>query len=430
MDKLFFKRILVGTLSAFIVFYITYLFVGLYTRSSIKTENVVYESVSDIIYTDGFIVRDEVFVKNNSDEIISYNVSDGENVKVHQNIADVYASEKDALSRRKIKNIDKKINDLIELSNSYFKESVGIDTVNSQIENKLFSMLKNINTHNYSKVSQDSYDVLYYINERQLITGTNKNFSKKIKELKQEKANLENSCSSKISTITSKEAGYFISKIDGYEKSLSYDNIADVTLEDYKNIKKRTYKNDYIGKVVTNPEWYVVCKIDKDNALSLSKMQGEGLDVNIKIPFISSRKIPAEIVAINQATRQDNGILILSCDYMNEAIAKGRMEDIEIETAYYNGLKISKRSIYEDYVTKVTNKDGEKITEKKKVQGVYVLRGSEIIFKEIAIIHSTKNYVICNPTPLENVLFNGETVSLYDRVIIKGDNLYDGKIIE
>ena len=63
------------------------------------------------------------------------------------------------------------------------------------------------------------------------------------------------------------------------------------------------------------------------------------------------------------------------------------------------------------------------------MQGVYVLYGSEVQFKQIAILYATKDYVICDTSPQEGTLFNGETISLYDKVIVKGDDLYDGKVI-
>ena len=82
------------------------------------------------------------------------------------------------------------------------------------------------------------------------------------------------------------------------------------------------------------------------------------------------------------------------------------------------------------HVTKtVEKKNGETVEKRKKVQGVYVLYGSELVFKEISITYSTSQYVLCNPTPEEGVLFNGKTVQLYDQVVIKGDNLYDGKVV-
>ena len=66
---------------------------------------------------------------------------------------------------------------------------------------------------------------------------------------------------------------------------------------------------------------------------------------------------------------------------------------------------------------------------KEKVQGVYVLYGSEVQFKQVSILYADEDYVICDTEPPEGILFNGETISLYDKVIVKGDDLYDGKVI-
>ena len=97
----------------------------------------------------------------------------------------------------------------------------------------------------------------------------------------------------------------------------------------------------------------------------------------------------------------------------------------------YTGLRISRKAIHDDYVTKVTYDDNDQPhKEEKKVQGVYVLYGSEVQFKQISILHSDKDYVICDTSPADGILFNGETVSLYDKVIVKGDDLYDGKVIK
>ena len=96
----------------------------------------------------------------------------------------------------------------------------------------------------------------------------------------------------------------------------------------------------------------------------------------------------------------------------------------------YTGLRVSKRAVHDDYVTKTTYDDnGKAHKEKKKVQGIYVLYGSEVQFKQISILYADEDYVICDTEPDPSLLFNGETVSLYDKVIVKGDDLYDGKVI-
>ncbi len=123
--------------------------------------------------------------------------------------------------------------------------------------------------------------------------------------------------------------------------------------------------------------------------------------------------------------------MILKCDYMDIDLIEARQEPIEVGLGTYSGLRVSKKAIHDDYVEKITydDKNNEKV-EKKKVQGVYVLYGSEVQFKQVSIIYANDDYVLCDPEPDEEDLFNGVTISLYDQVILEGDDLYDGKIIE
>ena len=116
---------------------------------------------------------------------------------------------------------------------------------------------------------------------------------------------------------------------------------------------------------------------------------------------------------------------------MSKELSEARNEPIEIGMGTYTGLRVSKKAIHDDYTEKITYDDNNnKKTETKKVQGVYVLYGSEVQFKEISIVYSGKDYVLCDPTPEDGVLFSDDTISLYDQVILEGDDLYDGKVIK
>lgn len=66
---------------------------------------------------------------------------------------------------------------------------------------------------------------------------------------------------------------------------------------------------------------------------------------------------------------------------------------------------------------------------KRRSAGVYVRFGSELTFKEIVPLYSDNSFVICDPDPDDEALFSGDTIQLYDEVVVEGTDLYDGKII-
>ena len=94
---------------------------------------------------------------------------------------------------------------------------------------------------------------------------------------------------------------------------------------------------------------------------------------------------------------------------MNGQFATVRSAPLTIVTEEYEGIKINNKSIHYS--------DG--------VPGVYVIQGSIVKFKPIEIVYRTESYTLCKKSEDGN----NESIVLYDEVIEKGKNLYDGKLI-
>ena len=229
-------------------------------------------------------------------------------------------------------------------------------------------------------------------------------------------------------SIKTDKAGYFSEYCDGYENSIKYSDIDRIKLSDLQNVKQENVSSNVAGKIISSLNWYVACEVTADEATSLSLW-----DSNVTVLFsnVSSDAIPAKIERIYQETPDSSALVIFECDYMDEGLIQAREEPIEVGLGTYTGLRVSKKALYDDYVTKTIYDDNNNAhTEKEKVQGVYVLYGSEVQFKQVSILYADEDYVICDPSPDDGILFNGETISMYDQVILKGDDLYDGKVIE
>ena len=80
MDKLLFRRILMIALSVLAVVYAAYLLISTNFKMY-PTENAVQTTVTDKIYSNGFIIRDENMIQNNTSGVLSYTVHDGDEVK-------------------------------------------------------------------------------------------------------------------------------------------------------------------------------------------------------------------------------------------------------------------------------------------------------------------------------------------------------------
>lgn len=430
-SRVFIRRLIVGILIGIGLMYVVFVFIttNFMGDESYVTEVATRASSADTIKSTAFIVRDEALLDNVNDGTLVYSVYNGDKIVAKGPIATVYQNETDAINKQKIAEIDEKIAFLESLSDTNTSVNVGIDSVNSQLNDKLTNLIDFINKSNFSNMSKVQDELMSLIYRKQIITGEQGSFKSIINSLVDERKELEAQTTDPIGVIKSDYAGYFVSNLDGYENIFNVNKLESITYEDFKNIKKNDVENNkYAGKIIKGVNWYVVCPISKDDQTTIEHFSNE---IYIRLPYAINEKIPAKIVTTNESSDQDKVILVLSCNYMNSSLAEIRNESVDILVSSFEGIKISKAALHDDYCERtVKNEDGTYTTNKEKTQGVYVEYGNELIFKPVYIIYAADDYVICSEEPSSDSAFDRNTVSLYDKVVVEGNELYDGKILD
>lgn len=426
------KRILAGVAIALVLVYIVFLFIttNFLGNDNIVTETAYHAKAYDTIESKGLVVRDEQRVQSASNGVLVYDVSDGNKVTANGVIATAYASQDDVASLQKVEELDSRIEFLESVSSVNSAANVGIDTINSQIDERLTTLMKTINARDFGvNIGIAEQNLLTSVLRKQLLTGDQGNISDKINSLTAERDSVKASCGAPIGTIKSDSAGYFVSKVDGYEGVFDLSKLDELTGDDVRNAAAEDIDPDaYIGKVISNVNWYILCPVTNDEATELSHTDSE---IRVRLPSAIDGEIPAKIVGVNTYNDSDNALAILQCNYMSDALSKLRRENVEIVVNEYEGLKISKSALHDDDITYTETDDKGNDTEKtERVQGVYVVYGAELVFKQISIAYAGDEYIICNENPPSGVLLNGSTVSLYDKVVIEGGNLFNGKLIQ
>ncbi len=425
------SRIVVGVSVALSLIFIVFIFVttNFMGNESIVTQTAINTTVAESINTTGFVIRDEELVDNNSTGVLVYQVSSGDKITTDGTIATIYSNETDAVNYQNICELEQEIAELEALNNVLGSSNVGLDSVNNRLDQKLVSFIKTVNERDFANVSSSQGDLLSAIYRKQIITGDQKNFDSKIEELKKEKDSLVQNSNDSIDEIKSKESGYFVSSVDGYENKFSINDLSEITYSDINNVtSSEVDESKYIGKVLKGVNWYIACPVTHEQATAISHNDS---DINIKIPYATSELIPAKVFSVNNSSADDMSVVILECNYMSPALSQIRNESVEIQLNTYEGLKVPRIALHDDIVTKTTtDANGNYITQESKVQGVYVKYGSELIFKQVYVIYSDEDYVICSENPDDDLLFNGTTLMLYDEVVVEGDNLYNGKLID
>ncbi len=420
------KYILI-VISIFLVGYFVFAFINsnITNSSVVSTELAQRYNYKEEVSADAFIVRDETLLDYSGSKVLYYTVDDGDIVASGSDVALVFSDEEDALNFNKYNEIQNQIKVLESINTSH--ESVNIDytAVDKQVELNLLNIISSVNTNTHSKISESADNLIYSINQRHIITGKVTDFDERISELKAEAEKYKSAQYAFVDTVTlgsNISGGYFVASADGYENCLNYNDVKNLTVDTFSlDIEPQTVSDNTIGKIVSGLDWYIVCKISADDAITLSHATSSATATFLNT---TCRDLPVSLVALNQQTKQSDVIAVFKCNYMSAPISHLRNETVLITVNEFDGIKISKSAIHNDYVI---NPDTD---EPEKVLGVYVTFGSKLEFREISILYSGDDFVIIDPAPEKDALVSGVTVEFNDEVVVKGDNLYAGKNIK
>ena len=416
-------------LALFMLFVLAYVSMTIYTSNftMLETEQADYYELNDGVEVEAVALRNEVYITNSKKGIISYTVSDGEKVNAGGTVAELFSSEQEVENYQKYNEINDELTLLRSMTNSNDTLFVNLDTVDAQIKKKI-TEYKNLTASNkLGTATASKLELLKLFNERTVITGGSSNFEGRISELQTELDSIK--VSDGIGSVKSKQSGFFVSILDGYENSLDYSEAEHLNADDVNAILKKDPPSDAVGKVITTINWYLLCPVTSEQALTISS--GNTV-VDVSIPRVMSGSIPATVISVNQSSKTSNGLLVLKCDYLDGTLSDIRKENITIRTYTYSGLRVSRSAIHDDYVTvQDYDENGEKVgsPHKEKTQGVYVVYGKRLAFVPVHIIYSDNDFVICSDDVNDPELPTGETIALHDTVVVRGKELYDGKIV-
>ncbi len=403
-NNLKFKIIAVAVASCVVLSYFIYQAV-LFSKSEMETQFALNETVYNTIDTTGFVVRDEHFITNSVKGTTVSFAENGERVARGDTVSMVFASSDDAVSYLKISELKKSIEHYEELSGQANLQSMNINSLDEKIDNELIDFLENRDSYNYTGAVEYANTFRDSLTGKQIATGEQLDFAEELANLKNELNQLQ-SAKYSFTEIKSDTPGYYISGSDGYEKLIDFSKIDELTpdlVEKAIKSKPSAVSEDVIGRVVESFKWYIVCSVDTDDTINLTYNK----QIYVNFPYEGIEKLPVTLYKIGDRTG-DKTLLVLSCDLMNDSLADLRVEEVQIITEEYEGYKIPNSAI--------RTVDG--------VKGVYVVRGNLLGFRKVHIVYSTDSYTLVN-----NPEGDSDYIKLYDKVVTKGVELYDNKLV-
>ena len=370
----------------------------------ISTESASYYTAADGLNITGLIIRNETLVKSQSGGVMHFIASDGDRVAKNGIIANIYDNETASITLSRMDSVNAKIADIEEMMSYNDLEAADLDMINTRVQKSLDSMIISVSGGDFDNYSDRREALLSALNRRQIAMGETADFSSQLAALKSELASLSSSLPAAKGTIRAEKSGYFVSKTDGYEQTLTADILDALTPEKLDSVKSVQTPADVIGKIVSDYEWYIAARVSINE--SLKYKEGDSLTVYTSVK--SYPQMPVTVKKINISESSSSAVLIFECSDMNSELASMRTGPMTVVKKEYSGLKVPKSAL--------------RVVDSKR--GVYVLTGMQIKFVEVNVLFSNDSYMICEKqTDDENVL------RLYDEVVTRGKNLYDGKIV-
>lgn len=370
----------------------------------VKTKAAVYSDISDGLNITGIIIRNEALVASTGGGVMHFVIGDGSRVAKDGVIANIYDSESASITLERIDSVNSKIDDIEEMLSYNDLEAADLDMINSKVSKNLNNLIVSGANGNYDSFSEKSDELLSSYNRRQAAMGETADFSAQLEGLKREKEQLSASLPAAKGTLKAERSGYFVSKADGYENVLTCDNPDSITPEYLNSIKAQSVDENVVGKIVSDYEWYIAAEVSINE--SLNYKEGDSLTIYTSVK--SYPKLPVTVSKINISESESSAVVLFACNDMNSELASMRTGPMTVVKKEYSGLKVPRSAL--------------RVVDSKR--GVYVLTGMQVKFVEVNVLFTDGEYMICEKQTSDDTVLR-----LYDEVIVKGKNLYDGKII-
>ena len=436
-------------LSIALIIYIILAAVGAFD-TGIETIPAPVTTENRLISFDAYIMRTEEPVASSARGGINYAVSDGDVIAVGDKLADIYVGGSET-QRSKTIALEKQIN-VLESSNVSGNRLM---TDTSALDDSIDALYNDIYAHldsgDIGYAVRRRNDLLISLNRREIILRKRGDYNDEIEKFRREKEiiatpamqageeGLYAGSAGADETVFSPYAGYFYTELDGYENIFSADRIPTLTVGEFNEmVKSEPESGAYlqeqgwtIGKIMTKYVWYIACKADRDLLMSFR----DGYKYTVVFPYSNDTQVRMTLYRIVTETDSDEVVLIFRGGDLPKDFNFLRRQTVEIVETSYTGYKVPVSAVRivnisqnEDGSRRVTpSASGE--TEGRTAQGVYVLDGDRVHFREIKALAQINGYVICaEQNPAQDAEYQYK-LGLYDRVIVKGKNLTDGKIV-
>ncbi len=404
------RYVLLGVLVLLILVFFVYQF-AVYrsskkNTSDVPTQTALVRTISRNIETRGFVVREESVLAARYSGTVVPRVENGSKVSAGDTVAEIYSSANDAQYLLDLDVVQKQIAYYEEIQ-TLNAESIyeNKETYNANIAKSLFRLIEAVNGNDLAALSERLQDLSVSTTKKQnAVNRQTVDVTERLNALYLRREVLQDYISIG-NALAADRAGYYVNRADGYEDAADYPTVESISPEDVEELLQvEPEQVPYnVGKLITQFNWYLVCIVKSEDAAELRV----GGKVPVSFSGYSGGSVRMQVAAVNESA-DGRAAVVFKSNLMNSEIASLRDENIKICLEEYSGYAV----------------DREALRKLDGVDGVYVKVGNLARFRKVNIVYSDESIILAEAAAGEGYL------RLYDEIITKGTDLYDGKIID
>lgn len=337
---------------------------------------------------------------------IDYPLGDNTLVSIGDTVAEVYRSDVDRSLITRLKDARSRLE--FYQTASFYAARQSVESLGEKIK----KCERDISaTEDTSRKSELVWELKVLLAAQAAKMDDSLGYSDLIKSCQNEINSISSSLGGAQKTFVSDVNGAYFAKCDGYENVMSASELGSADLSYLKDLVSGSLESSYtgtgVGKLVDMNTWSLVCLTDKQSSLKLH----EGKSINVTLGRSgNTHSLTVQRVLIDR--QGEDAIVILSSSRMMDCEDYSHFQKVTVQLGSEKGYKIP--------VGAVRYENG--------VSGVYVLRGSKVIYRQIDIVGAGDGYVIA-ATNVSSPVEGLSSLNRYDRVIVRGHDLYNGKVI-
>lgn len=296
----------------------------------------------------GYILRDEEVIsgENYKNGLIQIK-NEGEKVAKGDAIFRYYSNNEEQLQKQ-IEELNVKLQDALEKVET--KPNSDIKILENQIETKIEN-IQNIN--NLKQIAENKKIIETAILKKAEIAGELSPAGSYIKNLINEKTNLENQKNSGVEYINATNSGVVSYRVDGLEDKLKINDYSTLSWDMLEDLNLKTGQiiatSNEQGKIVNNFNCNIVVQVDEE------KIEEIKIGKSIKIRLSNAEEISAKITYISEVS-DGKSLIVLEINNQIEYLINYRKITIDIIWWNQTGWKIPNSAITEEegisYVTR------------------------------------------------------------------------------